>query len=195
LLVSAGSARADAAPFADLPVATAGDRDRGPADAPTTLVVYGNYSCLHCRRAYAALAELAREAGDDLRVVYRHFARATDFPDAERAAEAACAAAEQGRFREMHRRLATGAPFFDEAALVGQAASLGLDVERFAAALRDGRYRERLRDEHDAGARAGVVATPSFFLDGVPFAERWDLDALRAAVLQAVRAAREAPAG
>jgi len=176
-----------------IPALTAEEGGRGPADAATTLVVYGNYSRLHCRRAYVALDALEREAGESLRVVYRHFARPEDFPDAERAAEAVRAAAAQGRFREMHLRLATGAPFFDEGALVAQAAEVGLDVARFRADLRGGAFRERVRGEHEGGLAAGVAATPTFFLDGAYFAERWDLDALRSAVLDAARSAAGAP--
>lgn len=182
--VAAASPSIDASAMPTDPAA--GGRGCGAADAPTTLVVYGNYSCLHCRRAYAALDDLASDLGDALRIEYRHFARPEDFPEAERAAEAASAAAAQGRFWEMHRRLAGGRPFFDQRALIAQAADLGLDVDRFASELRAGPYRDRVRAEHAAGVAAGVVATPSFFLNGAEFAERWDLDALGAAVLRAV---------
>lgn len=175
---------------APVPPVTGDDRAHGGPDARATLIVYGNYSCLHCRRAYAMLADLAAEAGPALRVAYRHFARPDDFPDAERAAAAAGAAAAQGRFWAMHQRLAAAAPFFDEGALVAHAAGLGLDVPRFAADLRDEGYRARLRAEHAAGAAAGVVATPSFFLDGAAVADRWDLDALHARVRAAVVPAR-----
>ena len=174
-------------PVTPMPPVTGDDRVHGGPDARATLVVYGNYSCLHCRRAYAMLAELAGEAGPALRVAYRHFARPDDFPDAERAAAAAGAAAAQGRFWAMHRRLATAAPFFDDGALLAHAAGVGLDVRRFAADLRDEGYRTRLRAEHAAGAAAGVAATPSFFVDGAAVADRWDLDALRARVVDAVR--------
>ena len=168
-----------------VPPVAGDDRVHGGPDARATLIVYGNYSCLHCRRAYAMLAELAAEAGPALRAAYRHFARPDDFPDAERAAAAAGAAAAQGRFWTMHQRLATAAPFFDEDALVAHAAGVGLDVARFTADLRDEGRRGRLRGEHAAAERAGVAATPSFFLDGAAVADRWDLDALAARLLAA----------
>jgi protein-disulfide isomerase len=154
----------------------------GPAGARVALVVYGSYSCLHCRRAYAMLDELSREVGPALRVTYRHFARAEDFPDAERAAAAAVAAGAQGRFRAMHLRLTTAAPFFDDAALAAHAAALGLDGARFAHDLAAEPIRAALRAEHDAAAAQGVAVTPSFVLNGVPVEDRWDLDALGARV-------------
>src|SRR5580704_10028475 len=77
----------------------------GPAGAPVTLVMYGNYECLHCRRAYPAVSAVRTELGSRLRFVHRHFARAADFPHAELAAEAAEAAARQGKFWDMHEAL------------------------------------------------------------------------------------------
>lgn len=167
-----------------VPPVTVADRVRGPADAPATLVVYGNYGCLHCRRAYALLDELTDDASGGLRVVYRHFARPGDFPNAELAAEAVLAAAAQGRWWDLHLRLATGGAYFDIAALGAHARALGLDVERFMRQLRDGEYRERVRQEHAGGAGAGVVATPSFFLDDEYLVERSDLEAVRTVALE-----------
>ena len=62
-----------------IPITTR-DHVRGPADAPVTLVEYGNYECLHCRRAYPAIEAMRAELGDRLRFVFRHFARVADFP-------------------------------------------------------------------------------------------------------------------
>ena len=169
-----------------VPAVSAADLLRGPADAPATLVVYGNYGCLHCRRAYSLLDDLTDDAGGRLRIVYRHFARPGDFPNADLAAEALLAAAAQGKWWELHLRLATGGAYFDIAALGAHARALGLDVERFMRELRDGAYRERVRQEHAGGAAAGVVATPSFFLDGEYLVERSDLDAVRGAALERV---------
>jgi protein-disulfide isomerase len=176
----AGGVRGTAPATSDQDAAAA--RAVGPAGARVALVVYGSYACLHCRRAYAMLDELSREMGAALRVAYRHFARPEDFPDAASAAAASAAAAAQGRFRAMHLRLTTAAPFFDDAALVAHAAALGLDAARFARDLASESLRAALRAEHAAAESAGVTGTPSFVLNGVPVQDRWDLDALGARV-------------
>ena len=103
---------------------------RGAADAPVTVEMYGNHECLHCRRAWPAVEALLDELGERVRFVYHHLARPADFPHAELAAEAAEAAAAQGRFWEMHALLMTEAPSLHAETLIASAASLGLDVAR-----------------------------------------------------------------
>jgi len=162
-----------------------GDADHtlGPADAPVTLVEYGNYECLHCRRAYPFVEALRDELGDRLRVVFRHFAPPADFPNAERAAEAAEAAAAQGKFWEMHARLMLGPPALHLAALLAQAADLGLDDGRVRDEVTGHVHLARVREDLTAGIEAGVTSTPSFFVNGVPHPTAWDLDSDRQSVV------------
>jgi protein-disulfide isomerase len=155
-----------------------------PGDGVVTLVEYGNYECLHCRRAHPFIEALRAEAGDRLRFVYRHFARPADFPNAELAAEAAEAAGAQGRFWEMHDSLFSGGPRLHRAALADHAAALGLDLAAFDAALRDRTFRDPVREGLAEGLERGVRSTPSFFIDGVLHENAWDLDALRDEVLR-----------
>src|SRR5207237_3668941 len=97
------SRRATAAALT-LPV---GERDhaQGPADAPVTLVEYGDYECPHCGRAYPIVKQLRQRLGRRLRFVFRNFPLRESHPHAEHAAEAAEAAGAQGKFWEMHDRL------------------------------------------------------------------------------------------
>lgn len=164
------------------------DHASGPVSAPVTLVEYGNYECLHCRRAYPFIEALREELGDELRFVYRHLVQPADFPHAEGAAEAAEAAGVQGKFWEMHAALSSGAPILDRAAFVAHATRLGLDVARFTADLDAHRHRARVHADLARGIEAGVRGTPSFFIDGEPFAESWNLDALRSALIEAAAA-------
>jgi len=160
------------------------------ADAAVTLEVYGNYECLHCRRAHPFVQALREELGERLHFVYRHFARPADFPNAELAAEAAEAAGAQGKFWEMHDSLLSGEPRLYRAALADHAAALGLDVAAFDEALRERRYRERVRAQLAEGVERGVRSTPALFVDGVQHPAPWDLDAVRDAVLERVTVGR-----
>jgi len=67
------------------------DRDHivGPADAPVTLVEYGDYQCLHCQAAWPQVELVLRRFGRDLRYAYRHFPISTVHPLAKPAAECA----------------------------------------------------------------------------------------------------------
>src|SRR5947208_5856351 len=81
------------------------DHARGPAAAPVTLVMYGDYQCPYTALANRFVAKLQEELGERLRLVFRHFPLSDLHPDAERAAEAAEAAAAQEWFWEMHDTL------------------------------------------------------------------------------------------
>jgi Na+:H+ antiporter, NhaA family len=163
---------------------------RGPADAPVTIEMFGNYECLHCRRAWPAVEALLDELGERARFVYRHFARPADFPHAELAAEAAEAAAAGGRFWEMHALLMTEAPSLHAETLIASAASLGLDVARVREALAARTYRDAVRAEMAYGLARGVARTPTFHVDGVAVPAAADLSALREAVEGALGVAR-----
>src|SRR5437762_2198651 len=81
------------------------DHVMGPTSAPVTVVNYGDYQCPGCQRTHRSTEKLPRELLDRVRLVHRHFPLVKDHPRALRAAEAAEAAAAQGKFWEMHRLL------------------------------------------------------------------------------------------
>jgi Na+:H+ antiporter, NhaA family len=157
----------------------ADDHVFGPADAPVTLLMYGNYECLHCRRAYPEVAAIRADLGSQLRFVYRHFAIAADFPHAELAAEAAEAAGAQGRFWDMHEALSLRAPSLVREALLAEAARLGLDLERLTHDLGARAYHGLIRDRTARALACGVRSTPTFFVNGTYVEDPWDLDGLR----------------
>ncbi len=96
--------RTNFAPRLLLPV---GERDhlRGPANAPVTLVEYGDYQCPYCGLANPIVDEIRRELGDGLRFVFSNFTLIEVHPHAEHAAEIAEAAGAHHKFWEMHDML------------------------------------------------------------------------------------------
>ena len=82
----------------DMAVDESRDHVRGPAGAPVTLVVYGDYQCPFCHRLRSVAGELQNRLGDKLRFAYRHLPFPAVHPHAQLAAEAAEAAGAQGRF-------------------------------------------------------------------------------------------------
>ncbi len=83
-----------------VPVDPARDHVRGPDKAPVTIVEYGDFECPYCGQAEPVVRELLRDFGD-LRYVWRHLPLNDVHPHAQLAAEAAEAAARQGKFWEM----------------------------------------------------------------------------------------------
>src|SRR5262249_16889647 len=111
------------------------DHVRGPADAPVTLVEYGDFQCPFCGQAEPVVRELLTHFGD-LRYVWRHLRLSDVHPNAQLAAEASEAASAQGRFWEMHDLLLQHQDALRPPDLTRYASELGLDVDRFADDLR-----------------------------------------------------------
>ncbi|HYO37591.1 MAG TPA: Na+/H+ antiporter NhaA, partial [Geodermatophilus sp.] len=167
------------------PVDPARDHVRGPVDAPLTLVEYGDFECPFCGRATGAVEELRERFGDRLRYVFRHVPLTDVHPRAQLAAEAAEAAAAQGRFWEMHDRLFADQDRLTPDALLERAAAIGLDVSRFARDLGSGRYARRVQEDVDSAEASGVAGTPTFFVGGRRHTGPYDADTLAAELLAA----------
>jgi protein-disulfide isomerase len=170
-----------------LAVAVDDDRDhiQGPADAAVTLVEYGDYECPYCGAAYPIVKELQARMGDRLRFVFRNFPITTSHPHAEQAAEAAEAAAAQGRFWEMHDLLYESQTRLRDQELHGYAEQLGIDVERFDKDLAEHVHASRVREDFMSGVRSGVNGTPSFYVNGTRHDDSYDLETLLAALERA----------
>src|SRR5262249_9462416 len=98
-------------PLVDLAVPVDPERDhiRGPADAPVTLVEYGDFECPYCGRAEPVVRDLLADFGD-LRYVWRHLPLNDVHPHTQLAAEASEPAAAQGAFWAMYDLLITHPP-------------------------------------------------------------------------------------
>jgi DNA integrity scanning protein DisA with diadenylate cyclase activity/predicted DsbA family dithiol-disulfide isomerase len=150
-----------------------------------TLVKYGDYECPYCGEAHPVLKELLERVGEQVRFVFRHFPLDSVHPRARRAAQAAEAAASQGRFWEMHDLLYERQDELGEEDLMRYAAELGLDLRRFEEDLTNDHHAWRIEEDRLGGDRAGVRGTPAFFVNGVRYTGPIDLDGLLAAVEEA----------
>jgi Na+/H+ antiporter NhaA len=150
----------------DMSVNPERDHIRGPADAPFTLVEYGDFECPFCGRSTGMIGELQDEMGDELRYVFRHLPLPDVHPHAELAAEAAEAAARQGEFWPMHDLLYAHQGELDIEDLIGYAGHLDLDVDRFVADIREGGTSTRIREDAASADASGAHGTPTFFVDG-----------------------------
>ena len=162
------------------PVPTETDRVRGNPEASVTVTVFSDYQCPYCVRGEGMLADFLDEYGDQVRVVPRHLPLTRIHPAAFPAAVATEAAAEQGKFWEMHDALFSVGPkglakIVDSddplpadgpMPFEAQAKDLGLDVARFAADMRSIDVQQRVQDDMDLARTLGVGGTPAFFFNG-----------------------------
>jgi protein-disulfide isomerase len=170
----------------DRPVDIGHDHIRGPADAPLTLVEYGDFECPFCARATGVLRELHERFGAELRYVFRNLPLTDVHPHAEAAALAAQAASEQGRFWEMHDLLFVHQDALETEDLIGYAAELGLDVDQFLRDVADPAIAARIRADVASAEASGARGTPTFFLGTRRHIGPYDAETL-ARELEAVR--------
>ena len=108
-----------------------------------------------------------------------------------RAAVAARAAQEQGKFWEYHDVLyANGGPY-DDASLLNFAEEAGLDVQRFEREYRSGRYEAVVEEVFRQGQVAGIPGTPVFLVNGEPIAGTQSVEVYA----EAIELAREQSGG
>ena len=166
-------------------IATDDQPAKGAATAAVTVVEFTDLQCPSCALMHPVVERLAAEYGDRVRFVVR------DYPlpmhaDAQKAAEAAEAAREQGKYWEFvsvlyRNQSALGVPKLKE-----YATQVGLDRAKFDAALDSGRLNEKVQRDVLDGNRVGVGGTPSFYVNG-RFVEERTYDALKAAIEAALK--------
>jgi Na+/H+ antiporter NhaA len=165
-----------------VPVDPSRDHIRGPENAPVTVVEYADFECPYCGQAEPEVRELLRDFGGDVRYVWRHLPLRDVHPDAEKAAEAAEAAAAQGAFWEYHDVLFEHQDALTVRDLIGYAGSLGLDIERFTADLKSGGGAARIDEDIDSADLSSVSGTPTFFVNGIRHYGAYDIASLSTAV-------------
>jgi len=105
---------------------------------------------------------------DKIAVIFRHFPLTSIHPEAQKAAEAAECAGEQGKFWEMHDLLfqanANSTMSVDQ--WKKDAVVLKLNTEQFNSCLDSSKYANKVAQEQSGGAAAGVQGTPATFING-----------------------------
>jgi Na+/H+ antiporter NhaA len=172
----------DAEQLLDLipPVDPGRDHVRGPATASVTVVEYGDFQCPYCGQAEPVVRELLGDA--DLRFVWRNLPLSDVHPQAQLAAEAAEAAAAQGRFWEMHDLLLDHQDKLRIMDLLRYAGRLGLDQDRFHDDLTNHTYRDPVGRDLESADLSGVSGTPTFFINGQRHYGAYDIATLTAAI-------------
>jgi protein-disulfide isomerase len=169
------------------------DHALGAADAPVTLVEYGDYQCPHCYRAHPIVTAIRKQLGAQLRFVFRNFPLAEMHPEAMHCAEAAesvAAHAGEKAFWTMHDSIyehqQDSWDALDDDHLLRYAAKAGAKSQEVQRDIGDGTFEARVRTEFLGGVRSGVNGTPTFFINGQRFEGDWsNVPAFTAALREA----------
>jgi Na+/H+ antiporter NhaA len=156
------------------------DHVRGPVNASVTVVEYGDFQCPYCGQAEPVVRDLLTDT--DLRYVWRHLPLTDVHPQAQLAAEAAEAAAAQGKFWEMHDLLLANQANLKIMQLLRYAEELELDQERLHDELINHVYAETVSHDVESADLSGVSGTPTFFINGQRHYGAYDIETLTKAV-------------
>lgn len=175
-------------PAAVLPrqdVLGAQSQTKGDVNAKVFLVEFSDFQCPACKAAKPTVDAIVNQYKDKLVFGYRHFPL-DQHQFAMKAAIAAEAAAEQGKFWEMYDLLFTNQDKLSDGIFIDLAKELSLDMDQFTKATSDSAIVQKIQKDKDYGTSIGVNATPTFFLNGKKL-NLTTFDDLKTAVSEAVK--------
>lgn len=162
------------------------DHLAGAPTADVTLIYYGDYECPHSQRVHHSIEAAQLHFGPQLRVAFRQYPL-SKHPSAQLAAEAAEAAAAQGRFWEMHALLFESSDRLSLEKILQGAYELRLDLDRFQRDLSSGAFKERVALHRRLGQQDGVKKVPTVFINGELYDGERDLRPMVNAIEDAAR--------
>lgn len=166
------------------------DHIQGVLSATVVLVMYGDYQCSRSADVYRLIKVIGRQLsvsfGENyLCFIFRHFPQIQIHAHAQRAAQAAQAAAAQGQFWQMHDMLFTHQQELGNGYLVEYANDLGLDISQFLQDMYRQVHVTRINEDIESGLHSGVTAAPALFINGIRYSGRWNITQLMAAIVTA----------
>ncbi|GAA3202578.1 Na+/H+ antiporter NhaA [Microbacterium terregens] len=156
----------------------------GAADAPFTIVEYGDFQCGFCLKASGSIQEVHDQLGDRLRYVWRHAPLTTVHPNALAGAEAAEAASLQGKFFDFERGLFADQENQRPSDIIRLARELGLDVPKFERDLMSAEVTGRVQDDMLDAEAMGITSVPTLFINGRRHTGPYDAQSLIRALEQ-----------
>ena len=166
------------------------DRIQGVLSASVVLVMYGDYQCSECANLYRLIKAIRRQLsisfGENyLCFIFRHFPQTQIHSHAQRAAQAAQAAAAQGQFWQMHDILFAHQQELGNGYLVEYANDLGLNISQFLKELSKQVHVARIDEDIESGLHSGITVAPALFINGIRYTGRWNNTQLTAAIVTA----------
>jgi len=170
-------------PLGDAPV-------KGSDNALVTMVEFSDFQCPFCSRAHATVQQLEQQYGDKLRVAMKM--NPLPFHEhAKPAAIAALAAAEQGKYWEMHDKLFANQQALSDADIEGYAKSIGLNVDKWKADMQSPAIMQHIARDQAQASQLGATGTPAFFINGKKLSGAQPIDNFKAIIDKALSDAQQ----
>jgi protein-disulfide isomerase len=138
----------------------------GDPEARVTIMEFGDYESEACVQANEVVKEILEKFDGKVNFVFRHFPLTKIHQRAHKAAEAAVAAAQEGKFWEMHQALLANRRNLGVISLKSYAREVGITSKRFLEDLMNGTYGWQVQGDLQEGLKMGVRDVPSFFING-----------------------------
>ncbi len=146
------------------PPVGAKDPKLGSAQAPVTIIEYGDFQCEFCKTFDETLKTVQAQYGDQVRLVWKDWPVASLHPEAVSAAVAARCAQQQNQFWEFHDALFQNQDQLSQATYTQIASTLQLDADSFSRCLTSDAPRQLVSDSYTEGLAYGVTQTPTLFI-------------------------------
>jgi len=164
------------------------DHSQGVLSAAVVLVMYGDYQCPRSATVYKLIKiirqELTVSFGEDyLCFIFRHFPQTQIYPHDQRAAQAAEAAAAQGKFWLMSDTLFAHQQRLENGYLIEYANDLELDIPQFLKELSKQVHVDRINEHIKSGIDSGVTTAPALFINGIRYTGHWKMTELITAIV------------
>lgn len=143
----------------------AGAPVKGPDNARITLVEFSDFECPFCSAAVVQVDKIMAAYPKDIKLIYKQFPLSMH-PHAQMAAMASLAAKDQGKFWEMYELLFKNFRRLSAENILMYAKEIGLDMDKFKAAMASNKYKAIIDKDLKDGETAGVYGTPSFYVNG-----------------------------
>jgi protein-disulfide isomerase len=158
---------------------------KGSPDAPVEITEFADFQCPFCQ-TFATLQmptidERLIQTGR-VRWRYRDFPL-QQHPFARLGAHSAACADEQGKYWDQHQRIYEGQSEWSAVRDAGPifrnyAKAVGLDLGRYDACMKAGKYAGRIQASYNEGVQVGVNSTPTLLIGDRLYKGRFDSDAI-----------------
>ena len=145
----------------------------GNPDATVTLMEFGEYESEVCAKANEVVKKLLSQFEGKMKFNFRHFPLTKVHQRAHKAAEAAVAAGQEGKFWEMHQALFANRRNLGIISLKSYAREVGVTGKRFLEDLMNGTYGWQVQGDLQEGLKMGVRDVPHFFINNKSFDGTW----------------------
>ena len=154
----------------------------GRNDAPVSLVEYGDYESEACAKANEVVKKLLTHFEGDLKFNFRHFPLTQIHQRAQKAAEAAVGAAQEGKFWEMHNLIFENRKNLGTISLKLYSKEAGISNKKFLDTLVNSTYSWEVRNDLLEGLDKGVRDVPTFFINGQLLQGKATFENMKAAI-------------